>query len=323
MDTTRTYSLMILEILKEYSDKDHILSMEQIQRKLKDIYQVELNRKTVGAYIQALQDANIEINTYQKNRKGYYLSERNFEKSEVHVLCNLIHSSHFICANYSEELIQKLLSTQSRYARKEFRDAVYIQNLRKTRNQDLFLNVDILLDAIKQKCMISMEYLTYNLQKQLVPKREKRYELHPYYIVEENENLYLLACTSHHGNITHYRIDRMREIKIMDTPQRRLKNSFDPYEYTKTKLYMYAGDPVRVTLRCHSLILNDIIDQFGQEVILQNDKEADHFLAVITSSRQGIIYYAMQYTKYCEVLLPNDLRNEVMDNLKKGYEQYI
>ena len=37
-----------------------------------------------------------------------------------------------------------------------------------------------------------MYYLTYNLKKELIRKREKPYFLHPYYIVEENGNLYLI-----------------------------------------------------------------------------------------------------------------------------------
>ena len=292
---------------REYSDEQHILSTEKILELLKQRYHVELHRKTLGSYILAMNEFGIEISTYQENRKGYYLIRRDFEKSEIHVLCNLIHSSHFICSSHSDDLIQKLLQTQSRHQRRDFLDAVYIRNPRKTINQELFWNVEKLLEAIQHNHMISMKYLTYNLKKELTPRREKKYELHPYYIVEENGSLYVLAYTSHHPDISHYRIDRMSDIQALPSPRRKLAKSFDPYEYTKTKMYMYGGNTIRVTLRCHQKILNDIIDQFGREVILQKTTDPDYFFAILTTSRQGIIYYAMQYALHCEIMQPLDL----------------
>ena len=60
----------------------------------------------------------------------------------------------------------------------------------------------------------------------------------------------------------------MQDIRKLDTSADALRNSFDPYAYSKTKMYMYSGEPVAVFLRCHKMILNDVIDQFGQEIIL-------------------------------------------------------
>ena len=166
--------------------------------------------------------------------------------------------------------------------------------------------------------MIQMYYLTYNLKKELIRKREKPYFLHPYYIVEENGNLYLICKTDKHDDFTHYRIDRMQDIRKLDTSADALRNSFDPYAYSKTKMYMYSGEPVAVFLRCHKMILNDVIDQFGQEIILQETKGSDYFIARIYSTETGIMYYAMQYALYCEILEPSELRERVRNNLRKA-----
>lgn len=282
-----------------------------------------MNRKTLGSYIQSLNDFGVEIATYNDNHQGYYLISRDFEESEVHVLCNLIHSSHFISDKVSSMLIDKLLHTQSKYHKTDFVNHVHIQNWRKTTNKDLFYNVDVLLEAIRQKKVVSFQYLKYDLQKNLVPRREQPYTIHPYYIVEENDNLYLLCKTSTHPNINHYRIDKIRNIRIMDEDSRKLEQSFDPYEYTKTKKYMYAGDPITVFLRCHKSILDDILDCFGRDISLQEDsKDCEYFIARVYSSRQGIIYYAMQYGLHCEILEPLDLREEVIKCLYAGLDIY-
>lgn len=319
MEDSRMSAIAILYILKEYSDEAHPLSSNACIPLLEQVYDIKINRGTLSAYIKQLRNFGIDIQT---TNRGYYLIDRDLEKSEVHVLCNLIHSSHFICDSSSFQLIDKLLKTQSRYHRKDFKNAVYIQNSRKTKNRQLFLNVDILSEAIQENKMIQMYYLTYNLKKELIRKREKPYFLHPYYIVEENGNLYLICKTDKHDDFTHYRIDRMQDIRKLDTSADALRNSFDPYAYSKTKMYLYSGEPVAVFLRCHKMILNDVIDQFGQEIILQETKGSDYFIARIYSTETGIMYYAMQYALYCEILEPSELRERVRNNLRKALSVY-
>ena len=114
----------------------------------------------------------------------------------------------------------------------------------------------------------------------------------------------------------------MQDIRKLDTSADALRNSFDPYAYSKTKMYMYSGEPVAVVLRCHKMILNDVIDQFGQEIILQETKDSDYFIARIYSTETGIMYYAMQYALYCEILEPSELRERVRNNLRKALSVY-
>ena len=151
MEDSRMSAIAILYILKEYSDEAHPLSSNACIPLLEQVYDIKINRGTLSAYIKQLRNFGIDIQT---TNRGYYLIDRDLEKSEVHVLCNLIHSSHFICDSSSFQLIDKLLKTQSRYHRKDFKNAVYIQNSRKTKNRQLFLNVaNIVLSIQDQKLL--------------------------------------------------------------------------------------------------------------------------------------------------------------------------
>ena len=40
--------LYILNILKKYSDADHMLSVAEMQRKIKEIYDVEIDPRKIG-----------------------------------------------------------------------------------------------------------------------------------------------------------------------------------------------------------------------------------------------------------------------------------
>ena len=110
MEDSRMSAIAILYILKEYSDEAHPLSSNACIPLLEQVYDIKINRGTLSAYIKQLRNFGIDIQT---TNRGYYLIDRDLEKSEVHVLCNLIHSSHFICDSSSFQLIDKLLKTQS------------------------------------------------------------------------------------------------------------------------------------------------------------------------------------------------------------------
>ena len=125
--------LALIEIMKKYSDERHPLTIKEIQNYLLNEYDINLDRRTLYASMELLRDFNYEVSEY--DGKGYYLIERQFEKGEILLLCNAVHASHFISAKQSDDLIRKLLNTQSKYQQSEFRDKVYMANPLKTPNR--------------------------------------------------------------------------------------------------------------------------------------------------------------------------------------------
>ena len=85
--------LCLYEVLKKYSDENHLLSTEKIREKLKVIYDVDMERRAVYRNIEALRSMGIEIEGYQENREGYYLMDRDFEPSEIRLLCDAVAAS--------------------------------------------------------------------------------------------------------------------------------------------------------------------------------------------------------------------------------------
>lgn len=323
MADTRCYALAIYEILKEHSDENHILTNPKIIELLKTKYQMEVNQRTIINNIHALVEFGIDISLYNENRIGYFLRDRTFEDSEVALLCNCIHSAHFIPVKNSNDLIKKITNTQSKYKKQQFVNTVYINNPRKTLNKDLLFNLELLMEAIETNKKVSFKYLQYDIHKNMVPKRAKPYLISPYYIVQENENLYLLCRYKDYEDLAHYRIDKMKDILILDENRMPLQKSFDPYEYCKNKKFMWTGKEESIYLRCHKRMLDDLIDQFGRETSIQQDnKDENYFFARIYAPKNGIIYFALQYLKYCEVLQPVDIRNEVKQILSETLNIY-
>ena len=113
MVSQKATALCIYEILKQYSDESHILSTEKIREKLKIIYDVDMERRAIYRNIEALRTMGIEIEGYQDNRRGYYLIDREFELSEIRLLCDAVASSDIIKEDIVKEIIRKLIETQS------------------------------------------------------------------------------------------------------------------------------------------------------------------------------------------------------------------
>jgi len=321
MEEKKITLIALIDVLKNYSDEEHPLSVKQIQQYISDDYHITLDRRTFYRHIEALEDLNYDISSFKENGKGYYLRQREFEKSEVLLLCNAIHSSYLIPNKISKELINKLLNTQSKYTKKEFKQSVYIENTAKKDNKQFLLNIELLSEAINNKKVITFNYTKYNFDKELINRREELYTLSPYYLIYKDEKTYVIGCNPKHEDLTHFRVDRMANIKVTeDTIPNPIKDE-DPYEYAKTKLYMYHGDVHKVILKCDNCILDPMIDIFGKDVTIERINE-DQFNLITKSSSQGIVYLGLQYLDHLEVIEPIDAREQISSILKANKNKY-
>ena len=70
--------LCVYEILKMYTDENHILSAEKIREKLKTVYDVDMERRAIYRNIDALRSMGIDIEDYQEiDKYTEYISGKN------------------------------------------------------------------------------------------------------------------------------------------------------------------------------------------------------------------------------------------------------
>ena len=313
--------LAILDILETYSDEEHPLSVNQISDHLQNEYDLKLERRTIYSNIELLSSGGYEISRYEDNRKGYYLQGRKFNKGEVLLLCNAIHASHFISGRQSQELIRKLLSTQSRYQAREFTDKVYMANPLKTANKQLLYTIEAVSEAIRDRKVLKFTYLHYDRNKKLVPRRDEPYFFEPRYIVYADSRAYMIATSIHHDGFTHYRLDRMKDAQVTNETARPLPKNVDAYEYARNKLFMYNGEMNYVTFKCDNAAIDQMIDIFGPEIsIIPSDE--DHFFIRIRTSKTGAVYLAQQYMDHITIHEPEELKKEFLKKLQDTAKRY-
>ena len=218
MLSNRANAICILEILREYSDAEHILSMREIIQKMKSIYDSTVDRRTVYSAVNLLKyDLGYEISVYEENKCGYYLQERELEPSEVRLLMDTVYTFDGIPVRQSEMLIDKLQKFLSCYQRKSYCNLKIIRAERRTPNKAVFSTIDLLDEAISKKVQVEFTYLQYDLQKRLMPQKQMRYLVNPYMLVFANGNYYLVCNYNGHDNISYYRVDKIFDVKIKKT----------------------------------------------------------------------------------------------------------
>lgn len=312
--TERANVICILEILKEYSDQDNILMMSEIISKMNNIYGIKPDRRTVYSAIGLLNELGYDISDYEDNGVGYYLRGRGFEQSEIQLLTDAVYSFPFISAKQSEKLISKLHKQLSVHKRKKYTHLKVSRPEKKTDNRQVFLNIELLDEAISKKKQVSFSYLQYGFDKKLHSRRETPYIVNPYNMVFMNEHYYLVCNFQGYQDMSFYRIDRIKDITILETDcDRKIENK----EKTKNVVYAFAGEPEYITMHCDNEILGDVIDKFGTEAFILpiDDKR---FKLRISMSPQDVQFWALQYVTHVEVIEPLWLRKEVIKSIRQN-----
>ncbi len=317
--TAKANTVCLLEVLTEYSDRDNILKMGDIMRHMDEDYGLKLDRRTVYTGIDVLKEVGYDISTPEDNKQGYYIDNRLFNNSEVMMMVDSVYSNPVIPNNFSAELVGKLQTLLPESKRKSYKTITAMGSTRKTDNKEVFLNIDLLDEAIVAKKKVRFTYLKYGFNKKLTPKREGKYVVSPYAMVAANEHYYLLCnCETHSDSISQFRIDKIKEIEITDEDRIAPPEDFSPAKYRDRSIYMYGGKIETAVLRCDNEILDQAVDRFGRQINITKNDDDKTFDLTVTGSRIGITYWAVNYVDRCEVLSPASIREAVIGIIKNN-----
>lgn len=279
----------LAKIMQGETDETHGLTMEQIREKL-EAYDITADRKTLYDDLAALEVLGLVVDKEREGRNYlYYVSEKQFEMAELKLLVDAIQSSKFITLKKSNALIAKLTNFVSRYEAMQLDRQVYVSGRVKTMNESIYYNVDAIYNAIADNCKISFEYLKWNLKKELVPRRDSEYIVSPWGLSWEDENYYLIAYDSNAEKIKHYRVDKMRKIRMRKERRdgKAFFEQFDMASYTNKSFGMFGGIEENVVLRFDNALIGVMLDRFGKEIMIYpvDDTHSKTIVDVVVSEQ--------------------------------------
>ena len=310
--------ICILRILQEYSDEDHILSMQQLQEKMEALYGLKPDRRTVYGAVDVLDQMGYDISTYKENGRGYYLRVRDFEPAEIRMLTDAVGSFQYISQQQTDELNEKLKALLSLHQQKQIHTADIIRIGTKSPNPQVVLNIEILSQAIEDKKKVSFIYLDYGYDKKLHPRREERYIANPYGMICDSEHYYLVMILQGYADPAFYRIDMMSDIRILDEGLD-ISKTDAKLNTIKRVVYAHAGKPETIKLRCRRKVLRYVLEKFGTDIIIYPDpQDPNMFETSFRAPAEGMVYWALQYLPEVEVLAPESLRQQIKDAIRQN-----
>ncbi len=317
MVTDKANILCVLKILQDHTDESHILNARQIQEKLKALYGKKADRRTVYSAVDGLLSMGYDISTFEENGSGYYLRERDFDTADVRLLIDAVRGFEFISQKQTDELVKKLQNLLPEHERKRYAASNIFRSDKKTPNSQVILNIELLDEAINERKKISFSYTDYDYNKKLVPRRSEPYVASPFAMLAESEHYYLVMIKDGHTDPSFYRIDLMRDIRILDEDIT-ISRQDAQLDSVKKVVYAHAGKPEQIRLRCDKEALRYCLERFGLDIMIIPLKDGKTFEAVFNASPEGILYWALQQLQHVEVLAPEKLRDQVIDAISSN-----
>lgn len=259
--------LYIKDYLERRTDESHPVSADILVQYLQD-QGIPCERKSVYRDLEALRSFGLDIQTQEGRGGGFYLGERSFELPELKLLVDAVQSSRFLTEKKSQTLIRKLCALCSQDESRLLRREVAVAGRVKNMNESIYYNVDAIQEAIAAGKQISFRYFNWDLGHKK-DYRPSAYLASPYALLWENDNYYLVSYTLRHG-VTHFRVDRMEKIQILDQdrdPCPELEGS-SLSGYAKKVFQMFRGQTETVKLRFHRSLANVVYDRFGPDCML-------------------------------------------------------
>ena len=316
----------LMKIMLAKTDDEHALTMSQIMDELEK-YDVTAERKSIYADFQDMTDKfGVEIIKEQIGRETYYhVGSREFELAEVKLLIDAIQSSKFITQTKSRELINKIKSNVSEHQAKQLQRQVYINDRVKAMNESVYYNVDDIHTAINQNKKIRFKYYKWDVNKKLVPRHNGDwFVVSPWALTWDDENYYLVAFDDYDHKIKHYRVDKMKQITILEE-KREGKDEFKDFDmatYSKMNFGMYNGRREVVRFVFNNYMVGVFFDRFGKDIPIRavDDNNSETHVEVAVSPQ--FFAWVMSLGNEVKLIGPDSVVEEMKEYVKSFLAKY-
>ena len=309
----------LAKIMVEKTDDEHFLTMPEIREQL-EVYGVTADRKSLYDDMEALRVLGIDVIGEQEGRHFYYhVGSKHFELAELKLLVDSIQSSKFITEKKSSELIKKVTALGSEFEAMQLRRQVVVQGRIKTMNESIYYVVDEIHNAIAHNKKIRFEYLQWNLEKKMVPRKDGMYEISPWALTFDDENYYLIGYDSAASKIKHYRVDKMRNIVHLEEKRegKEAFNALNMAAYSRMNFGMFGGEETAVKLMFKNEMVGIFLDRFGKDITIRKSKEEGYSETIVNVALSDQFFgWIFALGNGVKITAPKEVAQRFADELK-------
>ncbi len=321
--TKKMLNMLILDILRVYSDSDHRLLQQDIIDLLASNYDMPCERRAVKNNITSLQDMGYDIVA----DKGYYLRTREFSDAELRLMIDSLFSSGAITDKEAHKLASKLENFSNKFFKSHVSHIHSSSSGKNAENKQVMESIAAIDTAISKGKKIRFLYLKYGIDLKLHPKRDIRYVVNPYQMISNKGKYYLVGNYDAYDNISHYRIDRITDVEVLKDARKPMKsvkgleNGLDIAKHIAGRVYMFSGESEHFKLLINENLIDNLVDDFGKNLRISQG-EGDDIIVTLKCNPDAFFYWVMQYGQYAEVLEPQSMRERIKQASLEVYKKY-
>ena len=280
----------IIGFLEEHGLKSDRRSIYKDIQEINSIYWMLENDaqiKDAIDVIEADKESEEKLIVYDRKKKGFYARQLKYELADIILLAECVYATKFISGRDEERLIGVLGDLVSEHQAEKIFHETYTVGRVKTFNKATVGNAHTLYYAMssdkeKKKVpqKVSFSYLTHDIGNVEKPvERKTKYVVSPYKLLINDGNYYLLAYVDEKQGIKTFRVDRIKNVTLLDEPREGTKAFAALNLKTLVQSYfgMFSGEKENVTLRCISPLLDTMIDRFGTKGVVYSRADDRHF----------------------------------------------
>ena len=303
-------TLFILNYLSQNTDMNHPVTSVDLQKILEQ-NGLSGDSRAIRRRITMLRENGYDIQVNVRNGvpTEYYYDMEDWEKPELRILIDAVASAQFLSQQKTNLLIEKLAALAGSQSVTELTPQVCVSAHVKAKNESILINLDRVSEAIRLRKKISFRMINYNTDKQKIFRHDGEvYLLSPYSTVWKEDRYYVVGWSDKRECIVQHRLDRMEIPEVLEEDAHPVPSDYNIQDYTDNITKMYGGSVMLVTLRCHKHLIDNIIDKFGESVIISNITETSFDATAKASVSGTFLSWVFQYAGEMVILSPEPVR---------------
>lgn len=255
------------------------------------------------------------------HQKGYYIKERLFSNEEIQLLADSVIYSKGIIKEQVGRILNKLSQLTNRQIVNPFKMIEYTDVVKRTGNGELFDNLRIIGEGIKEQRKVKFVYRD----------KEAPDIVSPYYMVMSNNNYYMICNRPGTTDLSFFRLDFMKNTALVENEYSKPRRDIDEFRggnfnlatFMKQHNRMYFGNVIEAKLRVSNSKLDAVKNEyFIEDIHLVDDS---HYEVKIISTPLGITNWVVNMGDEVVVLEQDgtvDLRELLYDKAKMLQRMY-
>lgn len=312
----RLKAYLVLQILQKKTDEDHPMNADKIAAELaamgidaerRGIYEdiKEINRanyllENEHSTIEEAEEA-LAADKYDKlklivfdsskgnSSRGFYYQPRRYNQEHIRLLAETVYTARFLSEKDTERLSEFLCGFVSEYQAQTLTHDIPLIDRVKTNNKNMTAIIRIIDDAMAKQLdgerhtpeQISFKYLKSSISdlSQQIERRPDRITVSPYKLLINDGNFYLFAYNSQRQKMLTYRVDRMKDVRLMGIPREGAAAyaELDTKTIMKRRFNMFSGQTELVQMRFVNSLLDTVIEKLGKNGVRYKKLDDHHF----------------------------------------------